>query len=149
MSKAEERAMQYCCTKCANNKLNCGIKLLSHGRDCIKCSNYIEGYHQAEKDLLANKHEKSWRLDGKLWKGIKDVEEASYQYTYDASNDWAYDIPTWDDVQDAFKAGSEWKEDFALTIEDIKTIDRLLNKCVDCSNPYQEVLKQFKVQKGK
>lgn len=72
---------------------------------------FIEGYHQAEKDLLENKHEKSWRLDEKLWKGIKDIEEASYQYTYDASNDWAYDVPTWDDVQDAFKAGSEWKED--------------------------------------
>lgn len=51
MSKAEEKAMQYCCTKCSNNKLNCGMKLLSHGRNCIACSNYIEGYHQAEKDL--------------------------------------------------------------------------------------------------
>jgi hypothetical protein len=51
MSKAEEKAMQCCCTKCANNKLNCGMKLLSHGRDCIKCSNYIKGYEQAEKDL--------------------------------------------------------------------------------------------------
>lgn len=105
---------------------------------------YIKGYNQAEKDLLENKHEKSWRLDEKLWEGIKDTEEASYQYTYDASNDWAYDVPTWEDVQDAFKTGSEWKEDLALTIEDIKTIDRLLNKCVDCSDPYQEVLKRFK-----
>ena len=51
MSKAEEKAMQYCCTKCANNKLNCGMKLITHGRNCITCSNYIEGYHQAEKDL--------------------------------------------------------------------------------------------------
>ena len=51
MSKAEEKAMQCCCTKCANNKLNCGMKLLSHGRDCIKCGNYIKGYNQAEKDL--------------------------------------------------------------------------------------------------
>lgn len=76
---------------------------------------YIEGYQQAEKDLLENKHETSWRLDKKLWSGIKDVEEASYQYMYDASNDWAYDIPTWKDVQDAFKAGSEWKEGLELT----------------------------------
>ena len=51
MSKAEEKAMQCCCTKCANNKLNCGLKLLSHGRDCIKCGNYIKGYQQAERDL--------------------------------------------------------------------------------------------------
>ena len=110
---------------------------------------YIKGYNQAEKDYLENKHEKSWRLDEKLWKGIKDTEEASYQYTYDASNDWAYDIPTWEDVQDAFKAGSEWKEDLALNVDDIKTIDRLLNRCVDCSNPYQEVLKRFKEKKEK
>ena len=37
--------------KCANNKLNCGMKLISNGRNCIECSNYITGYHQAEKDL--------------------------------------------------------------------------------------------------
>ena len=102
------------------------------------------GYLKAEKDLLENKHETSWRLDEKLWKGIKDIEEASYQYMYDASNDWAYDIPTWKDVQDAFKAGSKWKEDIALSWEDIKTIDKLLNQCVDYSNPYQEVLRRFK-----
>ena len=86
MSKAEEKAMQYCCTKCANNKLNCGMKLISNGRNCIECSNYITGYHQAEKDL-------------------------------------------------------------ELTWEDIKTIDKLLNQCVDCNNPYQEVLKRFKEMK--
>jgi hypothetical protein len=51
MTKAEEKAMQYCCTKCENNKLNCGMKIVSHGRNCIECSNYIKGYHQAEKDL--------------------------------------------------------------------------------------------------
>lgn len=36
------------------------------------------------------------------------------------------------------------EKDLALTAEDIKTIDKLLNQCVDCSNPYQEVLKRFK-----
>lgn len=51
MSKAEENAMQYCCTKCINDRWNCGMKLISHGRNCIACSNYIEGYHQAEKDV--------------------------------------------------------------------------------------------------
>jgi hypothetical protein len=108
---------------------------------------YIKGYKQAEKDLLENKHEKSWRLDEKLWKGIKDIEEASYQYTYDASNDWAYDIPTWEDVQDAFKAGSEWKEEITLTWEDI---DWIVGEAV-CRVPEdsgkeqicKEVLKRF------
>ena len=36
------------------------------------------------------------------------------------------------------------EKDLALTWEDIKTIDKLLNQCVDYSNPYQEVLKRFK-----
>jgi len=36
------------------------------------------------------------------------------------------------------------EKDLELTIEDIKTIDKLLNQCVDYSNPYQEVLKRFK-----
>lgn len=35
-------------------------------------------------------------------------------------------------------------EDLELSLEDIKTIDKLLNQCVDCNNPYQEVLKRFK-----
>ena len=111
---------------------------------------YEKGYEQAEKDLLANKHEKSWRLDEKLWKGIKDVEEASYQYTYDASNDWAYDVPTWDDVQDAFKAGSEWKEGLELTWEDISDIIEIHDDVLEmesCENIYMEVLKQFKERK--
>ena len=40
------------------------------------------------------------------------------------------------------------EKDNELTWEDIKTIDKLLNQCVDYSNPYQEVLKRFKAQKG-
>ena len=36
------------------------------------------------------------------------------------------------------------EKDLELTWEDIKTIDKLLNQCVDYSNPYQEVLKRFK-----
>ena len=36
-----------------------------------------------------------------------------------------------------------------LTLEDIKTIDKLLNQCVDYRNPYQEVLKRFKERKEK
>ena len=34
-------------------------------------------------------------------------------------------------------------KDLELTVDDIKNIDRLLNQCVDYSNPYQEVLKRF------
>jgi hypothetical protein len=41
------------------------------------------------------------------------------------------------------------EKDLALTVGDIKTIDILLNKCVDCSNPYQEVLNRFNNQKRK
>lgn len=36
------------------------------------------------------------------------------------------------------------EKDLELTVEDIKTIDKLLNQCIDCNNPYQEVLKRFK-----
>ena len=44
-----------------------------------------------------------------------------------------------------FKDGYHQAEkDNELTWEDIKTIDKLLNQCVDYSNPYQEVLKRFK-----
>jgi hypothetical protein len=120
---------------------------------------YIKGYHQAEKDLLENKHEKSWRLDEKLWKDIKDIEEASYQYVYDASNDWFYDIPTWEDVQDAFKAGSEWKENLALTEKDIAnikdiiadvTIEHLKTNKWSITNTFnQEVLNRFNKLKGR
>lgn len=35
------------------------------------------------------------------------------------------------------------EKDLELTVDDIKDIDRLLNQCVDYSNPYQEVLKRF------
>lgn len=50
--KAKQRAMEHCCAKCVHDKLGCGVKIVSHGRDCIKCGNYIKGYHQAEKDVL-------------------------------------------------------------------------------------------------
>lgn len=50
-----------------------------------------------------------------------------------------------DDVIWAYKEGYHQAEkDLELTVVDIKNIDRLLNQCVDCSNPYQEVLKRFK-----
>ena len=120
-------------------------------RNCSNKDAFLLGYQQAEKNLLENKHETSWRLDKKLWKGINDIEEASYQYMYDASNDWAYDIPIWKDVQDAFKAGSEWKENLELTWEDMFNIFRLVNEVLDDyaegktkKEVGQEVLKRFK-----
>ena len=39
------------------------------------------------------------------------------------------------------------EKDLELNWEDIKTIDKLLNQCVDYNNPYQEVLKRFKERK--
>lgn len=47
---------------------------------------------------------------------------------------------------DAIEFGAKWQKEqnLELTWEDIKTIDKLLNQCVDCNNPYQEVLKRFK-----
>lgn len=94
MSNAKEKAMQYCCTKCANNKLNCGMKLLSHGRNCIACSNYIEGYNQAEKDLEL----------------------------------------TWEDCARI--------DDIAIRLDGLEEVRYMTNK-----EFYQEVLKQFKLQK--
>lgn len=45
----------------------------------------------------------------------------------------------------SFIAGYKQAEkDNELTLEDLKTIDKLLNQCVDYRNPYQEVLKRFK-----
>ena len=41
------------------------------------------------------------------------------------------------------------EKDNELTWEDIKTIDKLLNQCVDYSNPYQEVLKRFNKERKK
>ena len=140
MSKAEELASkEWSDLGFCNNEQSNAFKL-----------GYLKGYHQAEKDLLENKHETSWRLDKKLWKGIKDMEEASYQYMYDASNDWAYDIPTWKDVQDAFKAGSEWKEGLELSWKDINEIcvqsvlvEVDLGRLVSDERHYTEVLKRF------
>ena len=148
MSKAEEKALKaYPSTSHYWNS--------EPDRNASAREYYKQGYKQAEKDLLENEHEQSWRLDEKLWKGIKDVEEASYQYMYDASNDWAYDIPTWKDVQDAFKAGSEWKEDLELTWEDIRDIARIyleegaVDAVFDVEKHCKEVLKRFKERKEK
>ena len=54
------------------------------------------------------------------------------------------------EIEEAYYEGYEQAEkDLELSLEDIKTIDKLLNQCVDYSNPYQEVLKRFKERKEK
>ena len=48
-------------------------------------------------------------------------------------------------TREAYIKGYEQAEkDLELGWKDIKTIDKLLNQCVDYSNQYQEVLKRFK-----
>ena len=153
------------CSRCPSYKYGCGFITRGLQDKCAQLSDYTDGYErgyeQAKKDLLENKHETSWRLDEKLWKGIKDIEEASYQYMYDASNDWSYDIPTWKDVQDAFKAGSEWKEGLELSWKDIPEIfgiseelktswwfrDNEQTKLIGTQTFWEEVLKRFKERK--
>lgn len=41
------------------------------------------------------------------------------------------------------------EKDLKLNWEDIKIINKLLNQCIDYSNPYQEVLNRFNKLKGK
>lgn len=49
------------------------------------------------------------------------------------------------DMMSSYEEGYHQAEkNLELTWEDIKTIDKLLNQCVDYTNPYQEVLKRFK-----
>ena len=35
----------------------------------------------------------------------QSLDECAYQCAYDLSNDWAREIPTWEDVQEAYKMG--------------------------------------------
>lgn len=60
----------------------------------------------------------SWRMKYQLWKRFTDIDEASYQYIYDVSNDWAQEKPTWEQVQDSFKTGAKWMAEQGETIED-------------------------------
>ena len=49
------------------------------------------------------------------------------------------------EIEEAYYEGYyQAEKDLELTVDNIKDIDRLLNQCVDYSNPYQEVLKRFK-----
>lgn len=133
MSKAEERAIEkYPIEMYEEVGWRC-VDKNTHKRQY-----FIEGYHQAEKDLT----DISWI---KEVSGVKDMSRAeekalkAYPPKSIAAN---YDTIA---RRDAFEYGYLTAEkDLELTWEDIKTIDKLLNQCVDCSNPYQEVLKRFK-----
>lgn len=41
----------------------------------------------------------------KKYLGMENIKENSYQFTYDMSNDWLIDNPTWQNVRTAFEAG--------------------------------------------
>ena len=104
MSKAEERAMEHCCAKCTNNKLNCGMKLISHGRNCIACSNYIEGYSQAERDL-----ELSWEDIEEIYLLVIEIDNAYMEAN--AQNDYQYDVKEmYQEVLKRFKERKETKD---------------------------------------
>ena len=69
-----------------------------------------------------------------------------------ASKEWSNLGFCNNEQSNAFKLGylkgyHQAQKNLELTVNDIKNIDRLLNQCVDCSNPYQEVLKRFKEQR--
>lgn len=107
-------------------------------RNCSSKKAFLLGYHQAEKDLS----DISWI---KEVSGVKEMsrakEEALKAYPPQSIAANYYTI----NRRDAFEYGYlKAEKDLELTWEDIKTIDKLLNQCVDCSNPYQEVLKRLK-----
>ena len=69
---------------------------------------------------------------------MSKAEERACQYTGYCKNQ---------SYSDFLNGYHQAEKDLELGWEDIKTIDKLLNQCVDYSNPYQEVLKRFKEQK--
>ena len=72
------------------------------------------------------------------------TEEAAYK-AYPYNGDYRGQGDSNSKFREAYINGYHQAEkDLELTWEDIKTIDKLLNQCVDYSNPYQEVLKRFK-----
>ena len=77
------------------------------------------------------------------------AEERSLEAYPSTSHYWSTDPDRNAEAREFYKQGYHQAEkDLELTVDDIKNIDRLLNQCVDCSNPYQEVLKRFKERKG-
>ena len=78
------------------------------------------------------------------------AEELSKQYKDFREQCGIKDPVMLNEIEEAYYEGYQQAEkDLELSLEDIKTIDKLLNQCVDCNNPYQEVLKRLKERKEK
>ena len=76
---------------------------------------------------------------------MSKVEDLSKKYRDFREQCGIKDPVMLNEIEEAYYEGYEQAEkDLELTWNDIKTIDKLLNQCVDCNNPYQEVLKRFK-----
>lgn len=76
---------------------------------------------------------------------MSNADEKSKQYRDYREQCGIKDPVMLNEIEEAYYEGyNQAEKDLELTWEDIKTIDKLLNKCVDYSNPYQEVLKRFK-----
>ena len=75
---------------------------------------------------------------------MSKAEDLSKQYRDFREQCGIKDPVMLNEIEEAYYEGYEQaKKDLELTWKDIKTIDKLLNQCVDYSNPYQEVLKRF------
>ena len=76
---------------------------------------------------------------------MSKAEDLSKQYRDFREQCGIKDPVMLNEIEEAYYEGYHQAEkDLELTWEDIKTIDKLLNQCVDYSNAYQEVLKRFK-----
>ena len=76
---------------------------------------------------------------------MSKAEDLSKQYRDFREQCGIKDPVMLNEIEEAYYEGYEQAEkDLELGWEDIKTIDKLLNQCVDYSNPYQEVLKRYK-----
>jgi hypothetical protein len=79
---------------------------------------------------------------------MSKAEDLSKQYKDFREQCGIKDPVMLNEIEEAYFEGyNQAEKDLELTWEDIKAIDKLLNQCVDCSNPYQEVLKRFKEQR--
>ena len=81
---------------------------------------------------------------------MSKAEDLSSQYRDFREQCGIKDPVMLNEIEEAYYEGYyQAEKDLELTVDDIKNIDRLLNQCVDYSNPYQEVLKRFRERKEK
>lgn len=98
--------------------LNSKIAKASESWKGVDVDKFMDEVRGREPEDLEEEEEESWRMKYRLWEGFADIDDASYQYAYDMSNDWAQEKPTWKQVQDSFKAGAKWMANQGETIED-------------------------------